>query len=305
MRISHINASADRFLAGLKQLDQAKERAQREVASGRRLEIPSDDPDSVSHLLQVRAELARLDQNRQDLQRVNTEAEAADAAMQSGVKLMDRVRTLATQGASSFVSTETRQGLADEVGDILKRLVALANTESDGRYIFAGDNDLQPPYIWDDAAVAPAMPWGLYQGTGANRKVEHPTGALMSIARDAQAIFANPDDDRNALLQVKRVFDSLSTDDVTTLRDAHQKLGTATAHLNSQLTFYGNVLSRVGEATDVNAQMSLRLESIRATVEDADMASSIVQVQELQFQREAALQIRSYAQKRSLFDYIG
>jgi flagellar hook-associated protein 3 FlgL len=304
MRIDSINPSADRFLDGIRQLDQARERAQREVASGRRLEVPSDDPDSVSHLLQVRAEIARLDQNRKDLKQVQTEAESADAAMQTAGKLMDRVRTLATQGASSFVSAETRQGLAEEVGDILKRMVALANTQSDGRFLFAGDNDLQAPYVWDDAAVPPAPPWGVYQGTAAARQVEHPTGSRMSVAHDARAIFENPDDSRNALLQIRRVYDSLVADDLPTLRDAQGKIGSATAHLNSELTFYGNVLTRLKEATDVNAQMKLQLDSIRAGEEEADMAGAIVKVQELQFQREAALQIRSYSRRQSLFDYI-
>jgi flagellar hook-associated protein 3 FlgL len=304
MRIDSIHASADRFLTGLRQLDKERERAQREVASGLRLESPSDDPDSVSQLLQIRAELSRLRQNGKDLDRLGTEAAAADTALQTAVKLMDRVRTLATQGASSFVTTETRQGLADEVGDILQRLVALSNTQSDGRFIFSGDNDLQPSYAWDAAAVPPAPPWGAFQGTAANRQAEHPTGSRMPVAHDARQIFENPADEKNVFLQVQRVFDSLSNDDLVTLRDAQQKLATTTSHLNSELTFYGNVISRVDEAAESNSQMSLRLESIRASLEEADMAGSIVRVQEMQFQREASLQMRAYAQQRSLFDYI-
>lgn len=304
MRIQSIDASADRFLTGLRQLDRARERAQREVASGRRLEIASDGPDSVSRLLQVRAELARLQQNGTDLKRVQTEAEAADTALQTTVKLLDRVRTLATQGASGFVSAETRAGLADEVGDILQRLVALSATQADGRFIFAGNNDLSQPYAWDGSAVPPDLPWGTYQGTAADRKVEHPTGSLINIARDAQTIFENPDDSKNVFLQVKRVYDALQADDAATLRDAQQKVGSAGAHVNAQLTFYGNVLSRVTEATTVNAQMTLQLDSVRTGMEEADLAEAIVQMQQLQFQREAAMQIRANSPRRSLFDYL-
>jgi flagellar hook-associated protein 3 FlgL len=304
MRIQSINASADRFLTGLREMDRARERAQRQVASGRKLEIPSDDPDSVSSLLQVRAELARLAQNSKDLKRVQTEAESADTALQNTVKLLDRVRTLATQGASGFVTAETRAGLAEEVGDILQRLVALSATQVDGRFIFAGNNDLASPYAWDDAAVPPALPWGVYQGTAADRKVEHPAGSLMNIARDAQTIFENADDSKNAFLQVRRVYDALQSNDLTALRDAQQNVGSAGAHVNSQLTFYGNVLSRVSEATSVNARMTLHLESVRTGMEEADMAEAIVQMQQLQFQREAALQTRATFPRRSLFDYL-
>lgn len=302
MKIQSIDVSSDRFLSGLRQLDRALSLTERQVGSGRRLEIPSDDPDSVSLLLQVRTEMARLDQNASNLQRVTTEVDAAENALQTTARLLDRVRTLATQGGSGFTGAETRQGLADEVGDILQRLAALANTQADGRYIFSGDSDQQPPYVWDDLADPP---WGAYLGSAADRRVEHPTGSLIAVASDAGFIFTNADDSKNVLLQVRAVYTALMNNDDAAVRDLSDELGAVSNHVNSSLTFYGNIQERVREARNTGAQMKLRLDSVRSGIEDADLATAIVSMQHLQFQREAALQIRGSFPNRSLFDYLG
>jgi flagellar hook-associated protein 3 FlgL len=301
MRIPSVDASADRFLTGLRRLDRLREQAQRQVASGRRLEAASDSPDDVPRLLQVRSEIARLEQTEKDLANATSETLAAEHALQTAAKLMDRVRTLGAQGASSFASAATRQGLAEEVGDILKRLVALANTESLGRYIFAGNNDQQAPYVWDETSTPK---WGLYEGTDAARELSHPTGARMEIARDARWIFDSSDTSRSVFQQVQELYDALSTNDEARIQNVQGVLGQVTEHVNSALSFYGNVQNRLAEALATAQQMKLRIESARAGMEDADLAESILQLQQAQFQREAALQVRSQVQRRSLFDYL-
>ena len=50
------------YLEKLRWINSRMERAQREVASGKRVESASDAPDSVSTLLEARANLARIDQ---------------------------------------------------------------------------------------------------------------------------------------------------------------------------------------------------------------------------------------------------
>lgn len=296
------DAATARFLMTLRRLDQEMARAQRMVASGRQLEVPSDNADSVSRLLQLRAGLKRLEQGEANLRMVETEVDAAESALSNATSLMDRVSTLAAQGANSVTSAETRQILGEEVGDILKRLVALANTQSNGRYIFSGNNDLQPAYVWDDTATPP---WGAYQGTAAQRQVEHPTGSMMTIAKDAREIFDSADPSTNVFVQVQALHAALVANDEQAVQDAIAPLAEVTSHLNSQLSFYGNVQSRVLEALDVNANHTLRLQQERAGIEDVDLANAIVLMQELQFRKEASLQVQSGFPKRSLFDYLG
>jgi len=299
--IRTLDAATERFLDSLRSLNTRLERAQRQMASGKRVETPSDAPHSVASLMQAHADLSRLDQTNANLGRVQTEVDAAEGAMQNAVKLFDRLRTLGMTGASGVHTAVTRQGIAEEVGSILERLVGLANTEVDGRFIFAGDGDQAPAYSAD---LNQNPPWSSYQGLAATRRAMHPTGITFAVAKNASDIFDDPNG--NSTFQaVENLRQALLANDDSSIQAALAPLSDVSAHLNSMLTFYGNVQSQLDEATDTGARLKLRLETQVSGIEDADVTETIVELQQARFNQEAALQMRASIPKTSLFDYLG
>lgn len=300
--IRALDSDSTYFLQNLQRINERLGRAQREIASGKRVATASDDPDSVSTLLEARAGLARLEQITKNLGRVKTEVDAAESSLQAAVKLFDRVRTLGMTGASGTQTALTRQGLAGELASILDRFVGLANTEVDGRFIFSGNNDQTPAYTLNMTATPP---WSVYQGTAAAREVEHPTGVRFRVSMDAQAIFENPDPELNVFQAVEDLRQALLSDDDAQIEAALAPLAQVSAHLNSALTFYGNVQAQLVEANDTASRMTLRLSTEIATLEDADITEAIVTVQQLQFTQEAALKVKAQVPRRTLFDVLG
>ncbi len=69
-----------------------------------------------------------------NLSRVQAEANAADSALSSAISLVESARTLALQGAGTL--SADRQTLASQVRGIQEQIVSLANTTTEGRYIF-------------------------------------------------------------------------------------------------------------------------------------------------------------------------
>jgi flagellar hook-associated protein 3 FlgL len=297
-----LDSDSSYFLEKLRWINARMQHAQREVASGKRLAAASDDPDSVSTLLEARASLARLEQTQKNLGRVKTEVDGAESSLQGAVRLFDRVRTLGMTGASGIQTAETREGLAREIGSILDRMVGLANTEIDGRYIFSGNNDRSAAYGLD---LNQTPPWTAYQGTAAAREVEHPTGVRFRVAMDAREIFDNPDPGLNVFQSVENLRQALLSNNEAAIQDAMGPLAAVSGHLNSALTFYGNVQAQVGEATDTASMMRTRISTAIASTEDADVTEAIVVLQQLRFTQEAALKIRAEVPRVSLFDVLG
>lgn len=293
-----IDASTDRFLDSLRVMNERMERAQREVASGKRVTAPSDAPDSISTLLQVRADLSRLDQVGSNLNRVRAEVDAGESALSSAIQLFDRVRTLGMTGASTVQSPLTRESIASELQGILDRLVALANTQVDGRYIFSGDSDTTPAF-----SLTPAL--SAYQGSAATRQALHPAGVPFPVAMSADQIFTHPNPDRNVLASIENLRQALLSGDEDAMKQALVPLGEVSAHLNSALSFYGNGQTRVAEAVDTAARLKLRLRTELSELEDADPTQAIIDMQQASFQRDAALQVRGSFPSKSLFDYLG
>lgn len=300
--IKSIDPATDRFLATLRDINTRLTRAEREVSSGKRVVDASDDPDVVSSLLKTRTALSRLDQVESNLSRVTTEVNAADQALQSTITLMDQVRTLGMTGAAGFQTAETRQSVADQIQSIEQRMVALANTQVDGRYIFSGDSDSTAAFTYN---VLGTPPWGAYQGSVATREAMHPTGVTFRTGLDGQSVFANADPTKNVLLAVETMRTALIGGDQTQMNNALASLANASAHLNGALTFYGNVESQLSDATGMASKLTLRLKSEQADLQDADPTEAIVEMQQLKFTQDAAYSMRSKLPKTSLFDYMG
>ncbi len=300
--IQSLDAATNRFLDNLRSLNSRLERAQQQVASGRRVSAPSDAPDSVVSLVSAKAGLSRLAQIQMNLNRFRTEVDGAEGVLQQAVKLFDRVRTLGMTGASGVQTDTTRRGIADEIQSLLERMVGIANTQVDGRYVFAGDADQTPPFTLDWGGTPP---WGGYQGSAATRTAIHPTGVTFRVSLDAQWIFDNSDPAINVFASIENLRQALLSGDETTLRSALAPLGDVAAHLSGALMFYGNVQTQIAEALETASAMSLRLRTQIAGLEDADLTEAVVELQQVRFTQEAALQVRAASPRRSLFDYLG
>ncbi|MCL6646619.1 MAG: hypothetical protein K6U88_16965 [Dehalococcoidia bacterium] len=226
--IRSLDAATNRFLDHLRGLNSRLERAQREVAGGKRVAAPSDAPDRVVSLLGAKADLARLDQIQANLGRFKTEVDGAEGVLQQAVKLFDRVRTLGMTGASGIQTETTRRGIADEIQSLIERMTGIANTQVDGRYIFAGNADQTAPFLMDWSATPP---WGPYRGAAATREAIHPTGVTFRVSLDAEWIFANPDPHLNVLAGMETLRQALLSGDEQAMQSALAPLADMAAQL--------------------------------------------------------------------------
>ena len=144
--ISNLNASSEAFLANMDRVQRSVENAGRQTSSGKRVNVASDAPGEIDTILQLRTDSARNSQIQENLSVVKADADAADGALTSATKLMDRARVLAAQGATFTLDATGRQSLAGEVQSLLEQMVAISRTTVQGRYIFGGDQDSTPPY---------------------------------------------------------------------------------------------------------------------------------------------------------------
>ncbi len=300
--IRSIDPSSDAFLNTINQVNARMERAQREMSTGKRVNTVSDDPDRISALLAARSSMESTDQITQNLGRVKTEVDAAEAGLQNAAKLMDRVQSLAASGLNIAATPESRAALAGEVGAILEQLGGIARTVVEGRYIFSGDSDQVAPYTIDLNATNPI---GSYAGSPATRMTEHPNGSQFAVSRTAQDIFDAANGSDNVFHSVQALRAALLSNDETAIGSALQDVQSSAKYLNSQLAFYGSVQNKVADATDYGSKLKLQLETQVSNIEDADMTEAILEFQQSTTQQQSALLTRSKMPRSSLFDYLG
>jgi flagellar hook-associated protein 3 FlgL len=293
---------SERFLKELNETNRRMERAQHEISSGKRLTVPSDNPDQVSTLLEARVHLEVTTQIRMNLGRFQAEVDSGESAIQAAVRLIERAQVLGAQGLNGTQTAETRAGIAEEVMSLLEQVISISGTTVEGRFIFAGDDDSTLPYSLDPLLVPPISGTG---GTLPTRKAQHPNGTLFAVSRSAAQIFDDPDPAKNVFGALWNLYTGLTQNDVTIIEAAEADLRSAGSHLNEQLAFYGSVQARVRDATDAAHQMELRAKTTVSLIEDADITASILELNQMRLQQEAALKSRAMAPQSSLFDYLG
>ncbi len=169
-----------------------------EASSGRRLQRPSDDPTGTRRVLDLRGRLSSLEQFKS--QRVVTTSllEGTDTALQNVETLLLSAKGLALRGANDTLGPDQRATLASEVGGLLNQAIVLGNSDVNGRYLFAGQANDQPPFSAQAtvaSTVRTATPSGTLTPLGADAltingvsiRATQPTDDPFSPAADATA----------------------------------------------------------------------------------------------------------------------
>jgi len=305
-----VNTSLDptvqRFLANLDIIAQRLTRSQREISSGKRIGTPSDAPDQIGELLQLRADLSRNTQIGFNLGRAKTEVDVGESSLQSAVTLVERVLTLADQASTSTASASTMLKIAGEVQGIHQRLVAISQTAVEGRYIFSGDLSQSPQYELDTSSPTGAA--RLFT-TSATRRIEDPAGGTFTVGVTAQDIFdaRNTDDtpaSGNLFAAVGSLLTALGNHDLDGVLAAAAALRSASDNLGNQLAAYGAVQNRIQSAIEYAGKQGLQLQTEIGQKEDADIPASISELMQAITAQQAAMQAQAKMPRVSLFDFL-
>ncbi len=135
-------------LVHMQQLQSASARTQEQIATGRRILQPSDDPISASRALSLRDSLSRFDQFDRNSNMATTRLQNEEQVLKGVNDVLQRVRELALQANNATQSNESRSMIAIEMREQLDELVALANQkDGNGRFLFAGNLDETTPVV--------------------------------------------------------------------------------------------------------------------------------------------------------------
>jgi flagellar hook-associated protein 3 FlgL len=305
--ISSLDPSAQRFLLDLGRIQTAIADAGRQISSGLKVSTPSDAPDQISEILQLFSGLDRSTQIRANLSRVQAETSTASETLATASQIVDRVRVLASQGAGTNQTAQTRNSLGTEVQGLLEQLISASGSIVDGRYVFSGDQDQALAY---DINLANPNGVDRLLTAPATRLIQHPSGTTFIAAKTAQEIFdnRNPDDTLaadNVFAAVNGARAALAANDQAGIDSALEALRVAGDHLNDELSFYGTVQEKTDAAVDFASKLEVQLKTELSNLRDADVVEATLELQQAQNHESAAFASRAKMPQTSLFDYLG
>jgi flagellin-like hook-associated protein FlgL len=120
---------------------------QEQLATGKRLRKPSDDPIDVANSIKLRTKHTQLKQYKRNIEDGLAIMGVASSAMASMNDLLHRSRELAVQAANGTYTDSDRTYMQKEVDQLFRQMMSVINTQFKGNYIFNGTNTKTPPYI--------------------------------------------------------------------------------------------------------------------------------------------------------------
>lgn len=111
---------------------------QNQMATGKRVHRPSDDPVRASRALKLRTDLSRLEQYKKNSNNALSWIEVTESAVAEVGDVLQRARELTVRAATGTLSADDKQKIVDEMKQLKDHLISAGNTNYAGRYLFSG-----------------------------------------------------------------------------------------------------------------------------------------------------------------------
>lgn len=118
-----------------------------QIASGKRVNRPSDDPPAMERIHQFRNVLQTSEQRRLIINEGVGRLNLSDSSLDTATHIMQRAKELAIQMRNDTNSTTERSNTAKEAQQLILGLAGIANTQLNGRFIFAGSQTQTEPFV--------------------------------------------------------------------------------------------------------------------------------------------------------------
>lgn len=169
-------------------LDQQEHLAkvQQQVATGKRVLAPSDDPVGMAQVVNLQDALGRSEQFQRNIDNATGRLTLEEGVLDGVTKILQRVRELCVYGNNATQTNDTRSYIAEEISQLGDELLGLANTmDSDGEFLFAGSKGRFRPFSKDDKGMF------VYYGDDTQRFVRVGPRRQIAINDTGTEVFRN------------------------------------------------------------------------------------------------------------------
>jgi flagellar hook-associated protein 3 FlgL len=265
---------------------------QQQASSGKRISVPSDDPSGTAASMQVRGQQAAVAQYQRNASDGMGWLATVDGALSNSTALLQQARNLVVQAANSGAMSQAgRDAIASQLQGIRDDLLQTANTQYNGRSVFAGTSD------------TPAFDTTTYAWSGtASASVDRRVGSDAAIRVDADGSAAFGSGATSVFASLDTIISNLhSGADVSSGITA---IDAGLQSVSGAQVVSGSRYAQMERAKDSLSSQSIDLESRRSDVEDVDTVQSLVALQSQNLAYQAALQVTAKALPMSLLSFL-
>ena len=278
-------------------------RLQTQAATGQRFKTPSEDPRATRKVLELQQEAKRLAQYNENIDTYSETLNSIYSAIQSLKKVSDRASEIAAM-VDNIKSKDQLAAYRQEINQLLEQAVQVANTKNQYGYIFSGTKSDRASYsverneTGDIASVE-------YRGSTKSPAVEIAPVTTITVH------IPGSNKTTNGTAGLFETVNGSIFENLIALRDVKNIRENIVPNLMLDESAIIHHISRIG-ALEARLEMAKTMGTRRidATEEfisrevDADLAQTLVKLNEVQVAYLAALKAGATIMNQSLLDYV-
>ena len=260
------------------------------LSTGKKINKPSDDPLNISSAFNLRKELQEIDQYLRNAETATSWIDVTTSTLTQVSEVLNSARTIALRESNATATFESRSASAQEVRNLKRQLLNLANTSFNGKYIFSGTKTLTRPFTDD----------GVYQGDEGEIKIQIEDRQTITVNAPGDKIFQGEEDIFSVLSDLE---EALNNGDTGAISSQIGKLDSCLNQVHRWEGEFGGRGKRVEIFKSRLKDQEVGLTKLLSAIEDADVTKTITDLQHAGAAYQAALYAGREILRYTLIDF--
>lgn len=276
-----------------------------QLATNKRLLLPSDDPIASVRVMRVQREEASLEQYRKNIDNVSGSLSTQEANLTSMSDAMLNVRDRLLWAANGSNTSEDLAAIAGELENLEKTLFSAINVrDEEGRYLFSGTLSDTPAATYDTATETYSV-----TGNDKHRQAAVANGVLLAENVTAHSVFGAGLDMLNELHGLVATLNDplLDASDPAVraqIETTINQLDTTHNKLLATVTELGGRQNTLTLLSDSNDEVSLVNKKIEGELSNLDYAGATIDLNNYQLALQATQKTYLKINQLSLFSLL-
>lgn len=269
---------------------------QEQLATGRRINKPSDDPVGITYSLRYRSELDANEQFQSNVDNIQSWLDYTDSSLNQANEVLQIIREKLVKASNGSNPSDALASIKKEMIQYRGQLIDIGNAKLGGKYIFNGQKTDLQPYTDTNAATASTDAFGI--------QMEATAGVKIPVNVTGNDVFGYAADTDNIFKVLDGIMSDLDANNFSGLSSSIAEIDSRMDKLLSVRAEIGARTNRVELIGNRLSSLGINLETLQGKVEDADMAELITRLKIDESIYQASLSVGSKIIQPSLVDFL-
>jgi flagellar hook-associated protein 3 FlgL len=259
------------------------------IASGKKINKPSDDPLGMGRVLDYRQTIASIEQYQSNIQGGKTRLDVVEANLDLVDDLLEVVRAVAE--SESRGTTESRLRAAENVKNMYDQILDQANSKLSDNYLFSGYQAKTAPFSRDDSLATTFDQFTVtYNGDGGDMQFIVADNTQVTMDADGRPIFHDAAPGGVSIFDAMRdLIVGLENDDTAAISIQSGLLDQGHTQIQNIRSAHAPILYQLKTAENHWEYYKHKIEDLLGTEENADITRAVVELQSLELAYQSTL----------------